>query len=124
MVRLFDNKRKTCSCFSVRVTSAEIRAKIENPYSYQKLNYTIKLSTLIKGCGTRAIGNYRNGSDIDLTLTNSDEQPKQTSITDISAALDELDLPYTFDLSHYEKITNLDLCEHIDRVGIIFYQKY
>jgi len=32
--------------------------------------------------------------------------------------LDELDLPYKIDIVHYNTITNEELKEHIDRVGI------
>jgi len=77
--------------------------------------------------GSRAKGNYKNGSDIDLTLkcSRDAEQTNSTciSLTEVSVALDELDLPYTFDLSIYENIDNADLIAHIDRVGVIFYKR-
>lgn len=37
--------------------------------------------------------------------------------------LDELYLPYDFDLVIFEKIENEDLIDHINRVGIIIYQR-
>jgi uncharacterized protein len=71
--------------------------------------------------GSRAKGNYKNGSDIDLTLkgwaVNSVVKMK------IEHELDDLLLPYTFDLSRYNEISNPDLCDHIQRVGKVFYQK-
>jgi len=71
--------------------------------------------------GSRAKGNFKNGSDIDLTLkTLNNNFP---SLIKLDLALDELDLPYTFDLSVYENINNPDLIEHINRVGVIFYTK-
>lgn len=78
--------------------------------------------------GSRAKGNYKNGSDIDLSLKTLKHFEKQSSnsplsLTKISLALDELDLPYTFDLSFYENINNADLVTHIDRVGVCFYKK-
>lgn len=69
--------------------------------------------------GSRAKGNYRNGSDIDLTLTGSDIN--LSLLGKISIALDDLLLPYIFDLSVYNQIENPDLLEHIKRAGINFY---
>ena len=37
--------------------------------------------------------------------------------------LDELDLPYNFDISIYNKIENNELIDHINRVGITIYEK-
>ncbi len=37
--------------------------------------------------------------------------------------LDDLLLPYTFDLSIFQDIDNPDLLAHIRRVGVTFYQK-
>jgi len=71
--------------------------------------------------GSRAKGNYKNGSDIDLTLKTS--KHNTPSLIKIGVALDELDLPYTFDLSLYDKISNPDLIAHINRVGVVFYEK-
>jgi len=72
--------------------------------------------------GSRAMGNYKNGSDIDLTLKTS-EHNMTLSIIEIGVALDELNLPYTFDLSFYKNLNNPDLIDHINRVGISFYKK-
>ena len=41
----------------------------------------------------------------------------------ISLDIDDLLLPYTFDLSVYNHITNTDLLAHIARVGKTFYKK-
>jgi hypothetical protein len=41
----------------------------------------------------------------------------------ISIDLDDLLLPYTFDLSLYHQINNPDLIEHIKRVKKVFYKK-
>ncbi|AKL93669.1 nucleotidyltransferase domain-containing protein [Clostridium aceticum] len=70
--------------------------------------------------GSRAKGNYKNGSDIDLTFIG-----KNINLEDINKLhleLDELYLPYSFDLSIFEKIENKDLIDHINRVGIIIYE--
>ncbi len=71
--------------------------------------------------GSRAKGNYREGSDIDLTLTGS--ALTDTELGRIDNELDELLLPYTFDLSLLQQIENPDLIDHIKRVGIVFYQR-
>lgn len=70
--------------------------------------------------GSRAKGNYRTGSDIDLTLFGV--ALSYTQLCDIAAQLDDLLLPYTFDISLFKQIDNPDLIEHINRVGIVFYE--
>jgi predicted nucleotidyltransferase len=71
--------------------------------------------------GSRANGNYRNGSDIDLTLKG--ELLNLTILNAISNQLEDLLLPYTFDLSIFHQISNADLIDHIQRVGVILYNK-
>ena len=71
--------------------------------------------------GSRAKGNYRNGSDIDLTLVGADLD--LSTLLKIENELDDLFLPHKIDLSIFHKIENTDLVEHINRVGIIFYEK-
>lgn len=70
--------------------------------------------------GSRAKGNYRNGSDIDLTLKGRDLN--LSIISQINLELDDLLLPYTFDICVYHHIGNPDLIEHIERVGLVFYE--
>ena len=69
--------------------------------------------------GSRAMGNYREGSDIDLALKG--KELDMAELLKISAKLDELDLPYHFDLLIFEKIENRDLIDHICRVGKTIY---
>ncbi len=69
--------------------------------------------------GSRAKGNYRDGSDIDLTLKG--ENISNEVLSKISLAIDELNTPYLFDISIFEKLHSPDLVEHIIRVGKIFY---
>lgn len=66
--------------------------------------------------GSRAKGNYRKGSDIDLTLVGSDSLDFKTFLR-IMAELDELLLPYRVDLSRYHSINDPDVLDHIQRVG-------
>lgn len=67
------------------------------------------------------MGNYKPGSDIDLTLKGHDLNLKL--LNKISCDLDELLLPYTFDLSIYCHIKNPGLIDHIERVGLVFYKR-
>ncbi len=71
--------------------------------------------------GSRAKGNYKPGSDVDLTLKGKDIN--LSVLNKISLQLDDLLLPYTFDLSIYRHIDNSDLIDHIKRIGISFYKK-
>lgn len=70
--------------------------------------------------GSRAMGNYKNGSDVDLALYG----PKITGeiLLKVGTLLnEEFPLPYHFDLVHYETTDNMDLKRHIDQEGKIFY---
>lgn len=71
--------------------------------------------------GSRAKGTYKNSSDIDLTVVGDDIS--LSILNTISWQLDDLLLPYTIDLSLYHHIGNDDLLDHIQRVGIIFYER-
>ena len=71
--------------------------------------------------GSRAKGNYKVGSDIDLTLYGPALTPQRCAT--IADAMDELLLPYTIDLSVFADLDNADLRAHIERVGLVFYQK-
>ncbi len=71
--------------------------------------------------GSRAKGAHKPGSDIDLTLfgdrLTSDIRSK------IAARLDESPIPYTVDLSLFAELNHTKLREHIDRVGVVFYER-
>ncbi len=71
--------------------------------------------------GSRAKGNYREGSDIDLSLVG--KALNFDILLKIETQLDDLLLPYTIDVSLYQALDNLDLIQHIDRVGICMYEK-
>ncbi len=82
-------------------------------------NYSIVGKALLYG--SRAKGNYRNGSDIDLTLVG--DNIDLTTLLKIENELDDLFLPHKIDLSILHKIENPVLIEHINRIGKIFYEK-
>ncbi len=70
--------------------------------------------------GSRAKGTFRNGSDIDLTLKGNALTHRELSKIEIE--LDDLLLPYKIDLSLFRQIDNPNLIEHIERVGVVFYE--
>ena len=72
--------------------------------------------------GSRAKGNYRNGSDIDLTLEGGADLTTDV-LYRIMDEIDDLLLPYSFDLSILADITDLAVLDHIRRVGMVFYEK-
>ena len=71
--------------------------------------------------GSRAIGNYRTGSDIDLTLK-TDDTFSHINLLRIGNDFDDSDIPYFVDVSIYETLSNRDLIDHINRVGKVLYQ--
>jgi uncharacterized protein len=71
--------------------------------------------------GSRAKGNYKTSSDIDLTII-ADLLTLQ-ELQKIEGEIDDLLLPYQLDLSIFKQISNPDLIDHIKRVGVTFYEK-
>ena len=71
--------------------------------------------------GSRAKGTFHPGSDIDLALTFNNDVREHAAINRIYEKLEQLNLPYSFDLLAYERIKEQELIDHIDRVGIVFY---
>lgn len=71
--------------------------------------------------GSRAKGNYKPGSDIDLTLMG--ESLVYRDLLNIVGELDDLLLPYMIDLSILDMIEHAGLLDHIRRVGIVLYEK-
>ena len=70
--------------------------------------------------GSRAKGNAQPASDIDLALWGN---VSASLVATIAGELDELPLPYTFDVQAYAAIRHRPLREHIDRVGQSFYER-
>lgn len=71
--------------------------------------------------GSRAKGNYRQGSDIDLTLKG--ESLTLSQLFSIEGDIDDLLLPWMVDLSLFHHIDNPQLVDHIERVGQPFYKR-
>lgn len=71
--------------------------------------------------GSRAKGNYREYSDIDISLVGN--ELNLSKLIEMETELDDLLLPYKIDLSLFHSIENKDLVDHINRVGIEFFVK-
>ncbi len=71
--------------------------------------------------GSRVKNCFKNGSDVDLALKGGSLDLK--ILNKISVELDDLLLPYNIDLSLYDAVKEPELRNHIDRVGVIVYQK-
>ena len=71
--------------------------------------------------GSRAKGTAKNGSDIDLTLCGS--SLNLDILRQIMEDLDDLLLPYMIDLSIFIDISDPAVVDHIERVGVVFYEK-
>jgi hypothetical protein len=71
--------------------------------------------------GSRAKGTFKPGSDIDLTLIG----PGLTMeiLGRIQSELEEGSLPYQIDLSILSQISHAELLDHINRVGVVFYDR-
>ena len=71
--------------------------------------------------GSRAKGNYKPGSDIDLTLFG--EELDERVMSRLYWALDDLLLPYEMDLSNFTDLRHPALIDHIRRVGVVLYDR-
>jgi predicted nucleotidyltransferase len=72
--------------------------------------------------GSRAMGNHKNGSDVDLAIKGNGISLR--TISRLAAQLnEELPLPYTFDVVDYALIDTPALKEHIDSRGEVLFQR-
>lgn len=71
--------------------------------------------------GSRAKGSFKNGSDIDLTLLGNNLN--QSILFQLMDKIDDLMLPYSFDISIFEKVSSPEFRAHVKRVGKPFYEK-
>lgn len=72
--------------------------------------------------GSRAMGNYKKGSDVDLAIVgeNIDRKILRRISDDLN---EEYPLPYFFDVVVYKDISNEELKKHIDSVGKSIYKR-
>jgi len=72
--------------------------------------------------GSRAMGNYKKGSDIDLAIIGS--EVTEDILYELYDYLNEVyPIPYFFDILHYDDISNENLKKHIDNFGKIIYER-
>jgi uncharacterized protein len=64
--------------------------------------------------GSRALDTHRAESDIDIALYGDVDEALAARV---AGELDELPLPYQFDVRAYPSVRHAGLREHIDRVG-------
>ena len=74
--------------------------------------------TSVKLFGSRAKGTHAPPSDVDLALWGDVDDLQAEAI---AAELDELPLPYQYDVKPFDTIKLRPLREHIERVGITLY---
>jgi|MucameStandDraft_1065616.scaffolds.fasta_scaffold07216_4 predicted nucleotidyltransferase len=70
--------------------------------------------------GSRAKGNFKNGSDIDFAVWTDGKSAYELRI---EAELDDLETPYMFDVTDYKNLTHEGMKNSIDRDGVLFYKK-
>lgn len=70
--------------------------------------------------GSRAKGTAKPYSDIDLAIEGLD---KEIEVAEVTMKLDELPLPYKFDVKPMTAIQHVSLKAHIKRVGMTIYRK-
>ncbi len=71
--------------------------------------------------GSRAKGNFKSGSDIDLAIFGKDIDLRY--LHDLEVEIDDLLLPYEFDFVIFENIKDNELKKHIERVGESFWER-
>lgn len=72
--------------------------------------------------GSRAKGHFKHGSDIDLAVM--DKEIDSKTISNLSFDFEESSLPYTVDLINFPILKHQEFIEHIDRIGIVFYERW
>ena len=94
----------------------------DNPgISTEIVNRIIKIIRLNKKVreiilfGSRAKGKFKKGSDIDIAIVADDLHFDE--LIQIKVNITELSLPYIIDIIDFNKISNKELKEHINRVG-------
>lgn len=78
--------------------------KIAKKYKYEFLIF-----------GSRAKGNYKNNSDIDIAVKGNITDKEEMAIRN---DFDILDIPYTVDIVFMSKIEKIELLKSIEREGI------
>ncbi len=69
--------------------------------------------------GSRAKGTYKPFSDVDITLVG--DELSVADLSDTINAIDDLLLPYMFDVSLYHQLNSPELLDHICRRGVVVF---
>ena len=97
------------------ISEKSYRTIIQTISSFQDIDKTFLF-------GSRAKGNYKKGSDIDLAIYG--KNLNQNTWLNLSVVLNEkTTLPYYFDIVAPKMLDNQNLIEHINRIGIVFYER-
>lgn len=72
--------------------------------------------------GSRAKGTHKPGSDVDLAIK-GDNLDHDSAIRMAGILNEETSMPYFFDVVNYETVTETLLKEHVDRVGMVLYER-
>lgn len=91
---------------------------------YQLIENTINSFSEIEKViifGSRATGKCRASSDIDLAIVS--KNLNRTVINRLASALDDLPLPFMFDLLNYDAISNSNLKDKIGLQGKFFFER-
>ena len=70
--------------------------------------------------GSRARGDYRSGSDIDITLRG--DALTERDLNRVAMHIDDLLLPYFVDVSIFDRLANPKLKANIERDGQLLYR--
>ena len=90
-------------------------AELDMVRSVFRLHPEVTTATLF---GSRAKGTHSDRSDVDLVVAGAVEPLRAEAI---ASELDELPLPYRFEVQSLDYIQHRPLLEHIKRVGILIY---
>jgi len=72
--------------------------------------------------GSRAQGNYKKGSDVDIAIVG--EKIDFNIVAHLHSRLEEQSpMPYFFDIVDYTHLQHLKLKQHIDEIGKVFYER-
>lgn len=93
--------------------------------SYQLILSALKQTESVEEAilfGSRAMGNHKHGSDIDIAIKGKNIKIKDT-LKLHNLLNQELPIPYFIDIVNYESIDIETLRNHIDNKGIVIYEK-
>lgn len=69
--------------------------------------------------GSRALGTFKSSSDVDLAIKGDLDT---TLLARVLEELEELPLPYKFDVLDISTVTHEGLIQHIKTYGVVIYQ--